>query len=120
MAAVMTIVQSVSYTQTRRAGTRVTTEQQTDITGSPDPTTDASKVIEYVSGFCSPGNGASADLDKHNCPRYSQRWYIGPVRKGRIRTDGVILLDEWYKCTCLCHIPEDERPKPKRTRRKKS
>lgn len=63
---------------------------------------------------------APKDLNKHNCPKFIQRWYIGPkrVEGSRKKVDGVIYLDEWHECICLCHIPEDERPKPKRTRKK--
>lgn len=82
-----------------------------------DRPTDESLVKDVLSGHCSFG---PRDLDKHECPEYRQRFYFGPVRKEgqRKRVEGIIYLDEWYKCTCLCHIPEDERPKPRRTRKK--
>ena len=79
-----------------------------------EPTED-SVVKPHMFGHCQHG---SRDLDKHNCPGIMQRFYHGTVKKGRKKVDGLIYLDEYYKCTCLCHIPEDERPKPRRTRKK--
>lgn len=75
--------------------------------------TDESVAQRIISGQCSFGPD---DLDKHKCQALRQRWYIGPVRSGRKKIDTIIYLDEWYHCTCLCHIPENERPK-KRARR---
>lgn len=78
-----------------------------------EPTND-SIVKPHMFGFC---QHAPRDLTKHNCPGIIQRFYHGTVKKGRKKVDGIIYLDEYYKCTCLCHIPESERPKPKRTRK---
>lgn len=80
-----------------------------------EPTED-SVIHEHMFGFCS--YGAPKDLDKHKCPGMYQRSYSGKVKQGRKSVDGLVWLDEYAKCTCLCHIPEDERPKPKRTRKK--
>lgn len=77
--------------------------------------TDESVIIKHLFGFCSVG--APKDLDKHNCPGRYQKFFFGKVQQGRKKVDGIIYLDEYYKCTCLCHIPESERPKPKRTRK---
>lgn len=59
---------------------------------------------------------AAGDLNKHECPGRYQRFYFGKVKKGRKTVEGIVYLDEYVQCTCLCHIPEDERPK-KRTRK---
>ena len=67
-------------------------------------------------GHCAFGG---PDLSKHDCPGKYQRWYFGPVKKGRKTGTGIIYLDEYRECNCLCHIPEADRPKPKRTRKKK-
>lgn len=77
--------------------------------------TDDSVIKPHLFGHC---QFASKDLEKHNCPGMFQRSYNGIVKQGRKKVDGLIYLDEYYKCSCLCHIPEDERPKPKRTRKK--
>lgn len=79
--------------------------------------TDQSVIKEHIFGYCS---FAPADLTKHTCPGILQRYYNGIVKQGRKKVEGLIYIDEYYKCSCLCHIPEDERPKPKRTRKKKS
>ncbi len=79
-----------------------------------DPT-DESVIRESKFGHCM---YAPRDLTKHNCPGMLQRWYHGKAKKGRKSVDAIIYLDEYSKCTCLCHVPEDERPKPKRTRKK--
>lgn len=78
-----------------------------------EPTED-SVIKEHLFGHC---QYASSDLDKHTCPGIFQRSFHGQVKKGRKKVDGIIYLDEYYKCICLCHVPEDERPK-KRTRKK--
>lgn len=64
----------------------------------------------------------SGPIDKHDCPGKYERWYIGPVRRGRKRVDGIVMTGEWRECKCICHIPEEDRPKPKRkyTRKKKT
>lgn len=62
-------------------------------------------------GFCS--YGASKDLDKHNCPGIYQKHYSGKVKQGRKSVDGLVWLDEYAQCTCLCHVPVEDRPKPK-------
>lgn len=77
--------------------------------------TDDSVIKVHMFGHC---QFASKDLTKHKCPGMFQRHYNGIVKQGRKKVDGLIYLDEYYKCSCLCHIPEDERPKPKRTRKK--
>ena len=59
---------------------------------------------------------AGSDLNKHNCPGRYQRFYFGPVKKGRKTEIGLIMLDEYRECDCLCHTPEEDRPKkPKKT-----
>lgn len=78
--------------------------------------TDSSVITEHMFGFCSAG--APKDLNKHKCPGIYQRFYAGKVKQGRKNVEGLVWLDEYHKCSCLCHIPEDERPKPKRTRKK--
>lgn len=55
-----------------------------------------------------------------DCKHRYQRFYIGPVGKGRNKKQGVIYLDEWRECECWCHKPEDERPKPKKKAAKKA
>ena len=72
-----------------------------------DPT-DESTVTEHLLGHCA---YASKNLDEHNCPGIYQRFFFGKVQKGRKKVDGIVYLDEYRKCNCLCHIPEDERPK---------
>lgn len=67
-------------------------------------------------GHCAYGG---PDLDKHVCPGRYQRFYFGTGTKNRKKVETVVYLDEWRECSCLCHIPEAERPKPKRTRKKK-
>lgn len=78
--------------------------------------TDDSVIVKHLFGQCS--YGAPNDLNKHDCPGMYQRWYVGKVGSGRVKKDGPVYLDEYHKCTCQCHIPEDERPKPRRTRKK--
>ena len=81
-----------------------------------DPTED-SVIKEIMFGHCS---FAPKDFDKHKCLAIFQRYYNGVTKVGRKKVDGLIYIDEYYKCTCLCHIPEDERPKPKPTRRRRT
>lgn len=76
--------------------------------------TDESVIHEHLFGFCSKGAGS---LDNHTCPGLYQRFHHGKVKQGRKSVDGLVYLDEFYKCSCLCHVPKDERPKPKRTRK---
>ena len=78
--------------------------------------TEDSVIHKHLFGHCA--IGAPKDLNKHDCPGMYQRWYVGKIGKGRAKKDGPVYLDEYNKCACLCHIPEDERPKPRRTRKK--
>lgn len=79
-----------------------------------EPTKD-SVIKENMFGHCS---FAPKDLTKHKCPGMFQKYYSDKVKVERKSVDGLIYLDEYYKCSCPCHIPEGERPKPKRTRKK--
>ena len=43
------------------------------------------------------------DRSNHNCLGKFQRFYFGPVRKGRKSVNGLVYLDEYITCTCECH-----------------
>ena len=77
--------------------------------------TDESVINRHMFGQC---EYSSSDLDKHVCPGRYQRFYHGKVKQGRKMVDGIVYLDEYNQCTCMCHVPADERPAPKKTRKK--
>lgn len=55
--------------------------------------------------------GWCMDSKHGECIVKYQKFYIGPVGKGRRKRDGVIVLDEWVECDCRCHRPAETKPK---------
>jgi hypothetical protein len=41
--------------------------------------------------------------DHNLCKVEFERWFIGPIGKGRKKKQGVIYTDETIKCDCKCH-----------------